>query len=977
MQVRQRAVPPFQLGKPGLPASYRPRFGVDGWGDTDIYSNRVKELDIARKNLRKLSSAYPQTSTSLLKRPLRWVAQKLRQTPYHKMFRFFNGDGLPQTFNLLADLSLPPEEWQAIRRLARSGNEGSKRVLIHLVGRYLHDEGKLPPEWGLRLKGVLKRGLYTKVQWHLAEEVKRPGFHIPATRRKGVYKLVSTILGARHLSSQHRLEGKTIQQYATMPITDTQWQILNETACKQAFNSNWINLEELLNVPQWLKPDGIKPFGQGITNHLPSIKSANITNPSLYMKLVLSQPSLQIPENRRKAFEKTVDLMIEKDSSRYNLLPVEAYLAFVNMPVSDTDWEALNHTLMKRLKKGGMISAVAETMLSSTMDSETLMNNKAWRSQLDDVMLKTYLPAEPKLLKRFLSAQLREPALKLPESRISETFALIRKLEKYNRWNPPLKHFNTAELYQLYATMPIAEEKWQALNQKALKGAQKGSGDNLMTLLQVAYFENETVLPETWKTRFQQVLTVRNEDLEKARYQFNQFKQFITKPTLPEAIHLESRLSSFSAMLPYVTLPEQPDQFSLSTTFLKMLQGDDQAFVQGTLHLMHPSYSLDYVKPLVRNIESQNDQYRYAHRSRPIGHHPNEAEMLLMLHHPGVLQGWAGESITGALTSITYFMGKGINTLPYSIVKSWGQIGFLAHSFQFWRYDTQGKGESLFARYGFKPLEGRTTDKIYGQGFVIDKSMKPDVPLAPKTLIEFRRGYILVSHPDYGSLLIRNSSPVFGRNLLKHPAYYSPNTLSQEELQDFDPARRKDFMPILSLSLYKNYETAPRRWLPTQPFKGKTFDLTMSALLQEVLNLKEDYRKWKFNPQAFKGNVFQGEKSKGFGAFVAEINQLALFNNVGWKTLPVPDLAFVDPNQPPITPHAFMDWEVNLHDRFKLTPERLKELNAYADGSWNRKDFPRSEWALFVQNGINHNAELVMLYPETPKPLEKGGQLKS
>src|SRR5690606_6263896 len=84
--------------------------------------------------------------------------------------------------------------------------------------------------------------------------------------------------------------------------------------------------------------------------------------------------------------------------------------------------------------------------------------------------------------------------------------------------------------------------------------------------------------------------------------------------------------------------------------------------------------------------------------------------------------------------------------------------------------------------------------------------------IAPDTFIEFRQGYYLISEPQLGTLLIRNSSPLFGRDLFDHPAYYSrrgiDNGFSRQALLDLTPATvSRYFQHCVSVDLHQEHAT--------------------------------------------------------------------------------------------------------------------------------------------------------------------------
>lgn len=121
--------------------------------------------------------------------------------------------------------------------------------------------------------------------------------------------------------------------------------------------------------------------------------------------------------------------------------------------------------------------------------------------------------------------------------------------------------------------------------------------------------------------------------------------------------------------------------------------------------------------------------------------------------------------------------GPSVRKLERISLQNWGQLGTLGLSFSRWRFDamTRWKGlgpqeePSLLEASGlFTPSPPRLHDGTYQRSFT---HTNPETGLC----IELRRAYISISQPELGTLVIRNSSQVFGRDLLEEPAYYRPD----------------------------------------------------------------------------------------------------------------------------------------------------------------------------------------------------------
>jgi ankyrin repeat protein len=378
------------------------------------------------------------------------------------------------------------------------------------------------------------------------------------------------------------------------------------------------------------------------------------------------------------------------------------------------------------------------------------------------------------------------------------------------------------------------------------------------------------------------------------------------------------------------------------------LQDDDAslAFLRLTPFLM--AYPFNHsLEGIFKKVEHQFDHFPGTR-----GYHPNEAELMLLAKHPDLHSENRSQvsTVTTALTSLSRFI-ETQTPLTEVAFKAWGDIGLLTHSFRFWRYDTQGGSNSLFAKFGFKTFpSNRVHDSKYGKGFWYQD---PD----SKILFEFRRGYLVATHPEEGTLVIRNSSQVFGRDLLKHPAYFLPNAMSLRELETFDPQKIPEDAHILNRDLYAQGAN-----------KDVRNDLKIAALTDGFLALKENYCRYKLDTKAFEGygneKHFTGHLSPGLKEMVDFLNSLKL------EGKDLPDLAFVHPEFPVGEGYAYgEDTNGEKVQRFPLTPSHLKELTDFVSGSWTVSKYPDSNWIKFLkQAGVENRGELVMVEAENSHP---------
>ncbi|MBY0403526.1 MAG: ankyrin repeat domain-containing protein, partial [Cyanobacteria bacterium] len=160
---------------------------------------------------------------------------------------------------------------------------------------------------------------------------------------------------------------------------------------------------------------------------------------------------------------------------------------------------------------------------------------------------------------------------------------------------------------------------------------------------------------------------------------------------------------------------------------------------------------IDFLASFFQKIEKFFEPNPYTREYGAQRHyHPYEAELLLLLKHPNLLERDPDKTkyLTTCLTSISRFIETGAQ-LSDEMLKTWGDIGFLTHGFRFWRYDTVGGDKSLITQFGFKSApDSRPLNEVYGKGFLYEDK-------GSGAWVEFRRGYLLVTLPEKGTLVVR------------------------------------------------------------------------------------------------------------------------------------------------------------------------------------------------------------------------------
>ncbi|MBY0403708.1 MAG: hypothetical protein K2X66_07395, partial [Cyanobacteria bacterium] len=383
--------------------------------------------------------------------------------------------------------------------------------------------------------------------------------------------------------------------------------------------------------------------------------------------------------------------------------------------------------------------------------------------------------------------------------------------------------------------------------------------------------------------------------------------------------------------------------------YIRAINGDEKAFVDMMPFLIqkeNAQEALTLMEPLMREIDRN-----FMHRKN----HPNLPEMMLLLNNPEAQKGSRQvNAITAAISSLEAFVHKGAK-VNHQTIQNWAKIGFLAHAFRFWRFDTQGGEESLFGRYGFKPMPNRPTDSIFQKGYLFKKEFLATVDdmeanassIDEKTIIELRRGYLLVSHPEHGTLVVRNSSYVFGRDTMSQVAYYSKKAMTENDLLTLNPEKDNRFTSVLNDNYYMPSSQTPKSW---------------DFLLGQVSKLKQDYAHWKFNPEGFDENgQFIGDKTPGLREILKDVERELGAQLMGGADKPIPALAFVPPNLPVYEPYSFKDQKGGDQRLFEITPERFLEIQDSLNGNWSSEKYPNSDWVSFVQSGVNARAELVLV----------------
>jgi hypothetical protein len=307
--------------------------------------------------------------------------------------------------------------------------------------------------------------------------------------------------------------------------------------------------------------------------------------------------------------------------------------------------------------------------------------------------------------------------------------------------------------------------------------------------------------------------------------------------------------------------------------------------------------------------------------------------------------------INQASTAVTSFYGyleagvDSVRTINSEAMNNWSRAATLGLSYPKWQYDTmrrwKGMGPqeqpSLFQASGlFQPLPARASDTTFHGGYFLKD---PKTNLA----IEFRRAYMAISHPKNGTLIIRNSSPVFGRDLLPELAYFHPKTSfgTPEDLIDIETLERQGFHSVLDRDLHQT------------PQMQEQHHTQIAGLLEMFDTAMEPYIQWKCGfqggqaPEGFKGMLTAALASAQNGGQGTPFGKR---NNI--------KLAWVDRYGLPYTILGFDLSQPALQQEAAFYLDILNKRRTVADATTYQQQMPNL--LAFLKEGLSQNLELVL-----------------
>ncbi len=406
------------------------------------------------------------------------------------------------------------------------------------------------------------------------------------------------------------------------------------------------------------------------------------------------------------------------------------------------------------------------------------------------------------------------------------------------------------------------------------------------------------------------------------------------------------------------------------------------------------SYSPQDIESLLANVEAYHDEvFEQNDRMFSPDYHQNEAELLLLLAHPEFIHNFNpkhASSITKVLTSPYRFMDYNVQTIDlvdggWKTISNWQRIGQLTNSFLNWRFDslhpqdqvTENKLPALIEDFGFTKCQlSLETNQKYGSCYQIkpnecslnfisrDQEMESFLTYNPKAIFFLARGYMMMSDPSLGTLLIRNSSLIFGRNTMHHPAYYSPEFINTPIIDN----QYENLYPILSRRI---------NGVNDGVIPGKQHRDEIRYLTEEITGIFDSYNRWKFNtdPQtSFRktnttitnNEIIGAYNSVGFESLVRNIRATYETGKQTKNPKLIPSLAMTHRYSPPWNSFAYDKFVPDtggtiLQRKFEIDDYNLEVMESLAQGEYNLRDFRNSSLQSFFQTGINFQANLTIV----------------
>lgn len=321
---------------------------------------------------------------------------------------------------------------------------------------------------------------------------------------------------------------------------------------------------------------------------------------------------------------------------------------------------------------------------------------------------------------------------------------------------------------------------------------------------------------------------------------------------------------------------------------------------------------------------------------------------------PGENSGEKLGKATAAITRLYNFISgpNRIDSVLGIVYSNWGRLGTLGLSFSRWKFDTMTQWKSsgpmekppLLIQSGmFKPVPIRADDGMFFRSFV---HYDPASGLS----IELRRAYIVVSKPGLGSLVIRNSSHMFGRDLLNEPAYYHPDKTYTQGTDLLDPkvldSKNSGYMNVLGKKLNQ-----------TEASQEKHHG-NIQQLLTDFQGVMDQYTDWKCGfregkiPAGFKAMLEAAVLSASHGGLTSPFMQQ---ENVRLA----PRLAWINPYELPAPVSSLKMSDPAVLKEAELYLKVLKGQAVLSSSDDYIKQMP--QLMAFLSQGARQGLELVLI----------------
>jgi|GEM_PF-5559655 len=399
------------------------------------------------------------------------------------------------------------------------------------------------------------------------------------------------------------------------------------------------------------------------------------------------------------------------------------------------------------------------------------------------------------------------------------------------------------------------------------------------------------------------------------------------------------------------------------------------------------------IPEFLREFEKRMDQFY-----PPARHHNNTAELLALCAHPQDpgLQSPLVNALGTAITSIDRWIDPINWEVPFTNanIALFGKTGILTHSFLWLKYATQRERTldtdgtpiirpSLIESFGARFEPDNATK--FGARYVFSPNTISFSIDAPNILgepelgrkfrsdmyIELRRSYYLMSDPEHGTLIIRNSSPDFGRDKLPDVAFWSPrgidNGFTEQDLLGFKVSYLLDeytFSDIVDPALYREFPKALGH---------------MMKMEQNLIDLIEHFHQWTFDTSSAAWQqssdksapvLVGGYRSEGFPILIDFLENRLRANLertfIGEPLSPLPSLAVMPRQLPWWAPYPLAPELSGSPSKYQIpvTQEVIEVLRALQRGEVDADTRDDTGVLNLLQRAFDVDGVLGLINPE-------------